>query len=825
MAGRTSGKGRTGPPTPVISENTFSDDEPTLVSVDFRQLVSVLRRRLWLVLGVALLTSAGVAFYLYKQQPRYRANAVIRLVDRRSALTGGLVDPKTTETQQERTTSPLLSQIQVLLSRQVAGLVVDSSEAFGLRLQAPELAPGALRDVHLVPTTTLDSVRLRFTSGMVFAQGWATRPPTPDTKPDTVYAGRAALNKPLTLEGLTLTLVKAPAQEFAVLRVVSRDAAIDELLKNLTAVPRAETDVIDVHYESTDNVAAQRVVNTVVRIFRSLNAQTANLQAGRRREFVENQLAQNDSLVLLAEAAVSEASKARALSAPGRDLTSGEQMALTNLQARQQEMRADAILYRNLLSQLTATKTGNRMEVIRALVASPGLSSNAVVSQLYTQLATFQTEREALTSGPNAAATSNPDVRRLDALIASAENNLVDAIKNYLTSLDARLAAVDTIARGMQPRQISEPEAREEGLVAQLRSLRASGDALRAERQQARIAAAAEVGEVEIVDEATVPTIPIGRSRVLKIALGTLVGMLLGAVFAFIVEALDGLNTSIRRNSEIESLLQLPALGLIPPIDGPPPSRWRSLLRWRKGDQNGSGDGGGLVTLDRAQSPSAEAYRSLRTNLLFSQAVRDLRTLVVTSATPAEGKTTTAANLAATFAQQGVRVLLIDCDLRRPRVHSVMSIPREPGLTQLLLEQSTMDEAVRAGAIPNLFVLPAGRLPPNPSELLGGNRMEALLDRMTGSFDLLLLDSPPVLLTPDSAVLGAICDGVLLVLRAGRTQQQAAREALRQLAAVDAHVVGAVLNDPDSKVPVYDRQYAYGYGADYYSPSATPAGV
>ena len=103
--------------------------------------------------------------------------------------------------------------------------------------------------------------------------------------------------------------------------------------------------------------------------------------------------------------------------------------------------------------------------------------------------------------------------------------------------------------------------------------------------------------------------------------------------------------------------------------------------------------------------------------------------------------------------------------------------------------------------------------------------MKALLQRISGSYDLLVLDSPPVLLTPDSAVLGAVCDGVLLVLRAGRTQQQAAREALRQLAAVDAHVVGAVLNDPDSKVPLYDRQYAYGYGADYYSPTPTTAGV
>ena len=793
------------------------DDEATLVSVDFRQLVGVLKRHIWLVLFVAAATTGGLAYYLHLQQPRYKANAVIRLVDRRRALTGGLVDPKSTEAAVERTTSPILSQIQVLLSRQVASQVVDSSEALGLRVQAEGLPPGAIRNVKLDPASTLDSVRLRYVSGMAFAQAWSTLP-------DTVLSGRVAIGDSLKLGGLQFTLGRPLANEFTVLRIVSRSEAADELLKNLTAIPRNETDVIDVEYVSTDNRAAQRIVNTVVEIFAALNAETQHQEARGRRTFVEGQLKANDSLVAAVEVLVSAAAHARENSAPGRDLSSGELVALTNLQARQQEMRADAILYTNLLSKLGAAKPGNRLETLRALVASPGLSSNAVVTQLYSQLAQYQLTRDSLTSGPYASATTNPDVRRLDALILSAENSLVDAIRNYLISLEARVAAIDTITRGMQPRQITGPEAREAGLEAQLLSARKSGDALREELQKARIAAAAEVGEVEVVDEATLPTEPIGKSRILKLALGLLVGLILGAITAFIVEAIDGLNTSIRRNSEIESLLELPALGLIPPIDGPPQPRWKRLFQWkRKGRDETAGKN--LVALDNMQSPSAEAYRSLRTNLLFSQAVHELRTLVITSATPAEGKTTTAANLVSTFAQQGVRVLLIDCDLRRPRVHTVMSMSREPGLTQLLLEQVTVDQAVRAGSIPNLFVLPAGRLPPNPSELLGGTRMKQLLETLSESFDLLVLDSPPILLTPDSAVLGAVCDGVLLVLRAGTTQQQAAREALRQLATVEARVVGAVLNDPDAKVPAYDRQYAYGYGADYYSPAATTAGV
>lgn len=221
------------------------------------------------------------------------------------------------------------------------------------------------------------------------------------------------------------------------------------------------------------------------------------------------------------------------------------------------------------------------------------------------------------------------------------------------------------------------------------------------------------------------------------------------------------------------------------------------------------------MTISHPGASASEAYRTLRTNLIFSQSARAHRTLVVTSASPSEGKTTTAVNLAIAFAQQGVRVLLVDCDLRRPRIDQIFGIACEPGLFALAVEEERTEVVIRETEVEGLFVLPAGVVPPNPGELLGGAAMRRLLDRLSDAYDLVILDTPPVLLAGDASILAAGADGVLFVVRAGETDREAARAALQQLGTVGARIVGAILNDPDGEVPRYTgyyRKYA-GYGA------------
>ena len=211
-----------------------------------------------------------------------------------------------------------------------------------------------------------------------------------------------------------------------------------------------------------------------------------------------------------------------------------------------------------------------------------------------------------------------------------------------------------------------------------------------------------------------------------------------------------------------------------------------------------------MVMLADPHSPAAEAYRTLRTNIQFSSLDKPIRTLLVTSARPDEGKSLAVANLAVTFAQMGSTVALIDADLRRPALHNIFGVPNNEGLTGFILSATTPNNGRTAGSgqvafvdtgVPNLKLLPSGPLPPNSAEVLGSARMSELIARLKDEADYVLFDAPPVLALTDAAVLATKVDGSLLVLKAGKTSRDDAREAKEQLEKVRANLLGVVLSD------------------------------
>ena len=200
-----------------------------------------------------------------------------------------------------------------------------------------------------------------------------------------------------------------------------------------------------------------------------------------------------------------------------------------------------------------------------------------------------------------------------------------------------------------------------------------------------------------------------------------------------------------------------------------------------------------LISHFNPKSPIAESYRQLRTNIQFSSLDNPVRTLLVTSTGPEEGKTTTLANLAVTIAQTGSLVTLVDCDLRKPSLHDLFGLPAEPGLTNVLLGSETIP--YHESGIENLRVLPAGPLPPNPSEMLGSRRMSEVIVQLKGEADYVLFDTPPVVIVTDAAVLATRVDGVLLVVSAGKTRRELAQRAKGLLDKVNAPLLGVVLNN------------------------------
>jgi capsular exopolysaccharide synthesis family protein len=202
-----------------------------------------------------------------------------------------------------------------------------------------------------------------------------------------------------------------------------------------------------------------------------------------------------------------------------------------------------------------------------------------------------------------------------------------------------------------------------------------------------------------------------------------------------------------------------------------------------------------LVTVAQPRSPISEAYRSLRTSIQFLGLDRTVQTILVASPGPQEGKSTTLANLAVTFAEAGREVLAVDCDLRRPSLHRIFELPNENGLTAVMRDEKALAEVILATEIPHLRLLPSGPLPPNPSELLGSQRMDRIIENLRSVAEIILFDSPPTIAVTDASVLGAKMDGVLLVVSAGKTKRDHAVRAKTLLQKGNAKVLGVVLNN------------------------------
>lgn len=298
---------------------------------------------------------------------------------------------------------------------------------------------------------------------------------------------------------------------------------------------------------------------------------------------------------------------------------------------------------------------------------------------------------------------------------------------------------------------------------------------------------------VSVVEQPQLASDPFSPRPVRNLALAAVLGLLLGTGAAVLRESLD---TSIQGPDEVRDVLGLPTLGAIA-FDADAGAR-------------------PLIVHAEPHSARAEAFRQLRTNLQFVDVDTAPRSIVVTSSVPEEGKSSTVANLAIALSQAGVRVAVVDADLRRPRIAEYMGLEGAIGLTDVLVGRVALDDVLQPWGTDGLLVLPSGRTPPNPSELLGSRHMRELLGRLEQRVDLVLLDAPPLLPVTDAAVLSTFASGAMLVVRAGRTRKEHAARAVEALRGVDAHVYGAVLSMVAVKGPGAARYgyYGHAYGPD-----------
>lgn len=776
------------------------DAPPEDGSFDPRLLLATVRRRIRLVVAVALAVLALVAMWVLREPPVYRASAFIRLKDVRGALTGEMGSAALLQGLFGPQTDPVLSELQPLTSRAVAREVVER-EGLRLEVAAGDLPRGALRDVYVPAGAEEDSFTVRFSDRGVLAA--PSGPPVP--------YGTA-----VELRGVRFTLAERPEVDEAMLAIVPLRTAVDGVLYSVEAIPRELTDGVDVSFTATDPMLAQRVANALVEAFQSFNARSAQQQATRRRVFLEEQIAATDSLLRRAQTELSGFRRQQEVYSSGQRLTA-EQGTLTELKTRRNQLVSELSMYRSLLASLERGG-GQRDAALGGLMATPEVAANSAVSQLYTQLIRYQTTRDSMTAGHWSRSATDPDVQRYDQLIASTRARLVEAVRSHVDVVSSRVSALGELrtrtAAGL--RALPESEAREVRLSMQVDALRNIADQLQEQYQRARGQEVVEAGTVEIIDHAEQPLWAEPRRRALKLMVGLILGGVLGLAAAFLREYLQ---SALVRREELEEAAGLPILAVVPGlVDAPGGARFplpRTLSSRRRRPEGPAP----LAVVQSPRSPAADAYRLLRVNLMFSQAVHAMRTIVVTSGAAGEGKSTTAANLAAAYAQQGLRALLMDADLRKPTAHEIFAVPRQPGLTQYVLGVEPREAVLRSTGVEGLSLLPAGALPPNPTEFLASAAFRRTLDDLSQAFDVVVIDTPPVLLTPDAAVLGGMADRVVVVARAGQTQRASVRRTIQQIHAVGGEVAGVILNDPDVVVPGYatdaaDRytEYAYGYG-------------
>jgi len=398
----------------------------------------------------------------------------------------------------------------------------------------------------------------------------------------------------------------------------------------------------------------------------------------------------------------------------------------------------------------------------------------------------------------------NNQLKELDAQIQNEMRKVVNKVRGeYMTALQRENMLREALEKQKQEANKLNESAIEYNLLKRdADTYRTLYEGLLQKLKEAGVSAGLKANNFRIVDSARPPTGPIEPNIPRNLLFGGVLGVALGIGLAFFLEAVDN---TIRTTEQAQVVSGLSPLGMIP-----------------LGSKNSRDSGGRrlviasskeaveLVTQVRPQSQMAESYRALRTSLLLSHLGAPPKVIMVTSALPQEGKTTTSINCAVVLAQKGVRVLLIDADLRRPSIHKTLGMGPRSGLSNVLTGSVSLDQAIaRPSILPNLQVLPAGTPPPNPAELLASPHMRDVLGQLRERYDHIVVDTPPSLSVTDAVVLSQRADAVVLVIRSGQTTKQALRRARDILARVNAKVVGVLLNAVDLSSPDYYYYYEY----------------
>lgn len=573
----------------------------------------------------------------------------------------------------------------------------------------------------------------------------------------------------------------------------ARQMAVDMIAGGLRADPPRSSRIVSVSFVSASSEQSARLANAFVKEFIAANLQRKYDSSAYARSFIADQLAQTKQRLETSEQALNgyarQADLLRTTVTIGKDGNSQEQ----------------TITSANLGQLNTAANDARSARIAaeakwRAFSNSPPLATPEVLSDssIKTLLANRAELRAKLQLERSRHLDGHPSIIQLQAQADEADRQINALIGTIRSSVRGQYqAAVDT-ERDLQ-RQVDKlkSQAMDEGdrsvqyniLAREVSTNRTLYDGLLQRYKELNAAAGISVSNISMIDPATPPGGPFSPNLFVNV----LTALFLGAGIAGLLVLLRVIvDDTIRVPEDIEHKLHLPMLGIIP-----------------------TAAEATNEALADPKSPLSEAYNSLAGSLLYSTSEGLPKVLLVTSSQSAEGKSTTSYAIAANFARLAKRVVLVDADLRRPSLHKRLDISNDKGMTSLLISNDPIDSVLTATSLPGLSVITSGPLPPSPTVLIGSNRMQAVLAQLANEFDLVVIDSPPVLGLADAPLLAALADGVVLVIEADRGRRGTLKLALRRLRAMRPVILGAILTKFDVTKPIHryysnDEYYQYG---------------
>ena len=577
-----------------------------------------------------------------------------------------------------------------------------------------------------------------------------------------------------------------------------RAAALSALQSNLSVAPVRGSRLVAIGYDNPNPVVAARIANGFAENFIQSNLDRKFESSAYAREFLEERIAQTKERLesaerqLVAYAAnqqiinVGEPSEGAASGGATESLTSNNLVALNSALAR---TRAERV----------AAEERWRSANTAPLMTLPEVLQNPTIQRLTEQRAILDAEYQQKLSIYQ---PDYPEMVQLRARIQEADGQIQTIAGNIRSSIRSQYQIAANQERSLQAQvtgltgevlDLRDRSIQYNILQRELDTTRTLYEALLQRYKEVGVTANVTANNISIVDLATAPRIPSKPNMLLNMAIAALLGIGLGVLAALVLEALD---ETLATPDDVEKKLGVPVLGVAPLLD--------------KGETTSE-------ALGDIRSGFSEAYYSLRTALQFSTPDGAPSSLLISSARPAEGKSTTAYAVALNLARVGKRVLLVDGDLRNPSMHRVVGVENERGMSNLLSGSADLAAVVQATKQENMFFIPCGPLPPNPAELWGGDRLRQFLAETRNNFDHVVFDGPPVLGFADAPMLAAAVNGVLFVLESRGTRRGQARGALRRLQVGRAHLLGAVLtkfNAKSTSYGGYDYAYDYHYGAE-----------